>query len=90
MPDPKRLKIGDLVKFVALPDEWQAPNYHVHEESVEFMKVMIARRWPSRVCEIDDWGNPWISARIREEGEIRLHSWAIVEKTGWRLVRRRT
>lgn len=25
MPDPKTLKVGDKVKFVALPEEWSAP-----------------------------------------------------------------
>jgi hypothetical protein len=86
MPDPKRLKVGDRVRFVSLPDEWQDPKYFVHKESVDFMNVMISRSWPSRVYEIDEYGTPWIEARIRRKGRVEYHTWGIFERTGWRLV----
>lgn len=86
MPDPKQLNVGDRVKFVSMPEEWQAPGYCVHSESVEFMQVMISRRWPSRVYEIDEYGTPWIAARIRKDEHIEHHTWGIFEKTGWRLI----
>ena len=89
MPDPKKLKIGDKVKFVALPDEWNAPGYFVHDETVAFMKAMIARTWPSQVCRIDEDGYAWIQARMRHGDGIAHHEWGIFAKTGWRLVRQR-
>jgi len=89
MPDPKSLKVGDLVRFILLPQEWSRPRYFVHAESVAFMKKMIKRTWPSRVYGIDEYGQPWISARIRERGKIHHHTWAIFESTGWRRVNRR-
>ena len=89
MPDPKKLKVGDKVKFVSLPDEWRHPQAMVLKESVAFMKVMISRNWPSRVYKIDEYGVPWIKARLRRRGKPEHHWWAIVEKTGWRLVRKR-
>jgi len=89
MPDPKKLKVGDLVRFVSLPEEWKNPEYVVQEESIEFMKIMVSRKWPSRVHEVDEWGFPWIAARVKEKGRIVRHTWGILEKTGWRLVRRR-
>ncbi len=89
MPDPKKLKVGDRIRFVSLPDEWQDPAFTVHEDNIEFMKTMIRRRWPSRVCRIDEWGTPWIDARIRNEGESVCHSWGISEETGWRLAHKR-
>lgn len=89
MPDPKRLKVGDRVRFVCLPDEWDDPLQTVPPESVEFMKAMIARNGASRVCEVDEYGTPWICARIRRGGKVEHHSWGILEKTGWRKVQPR-
>jgi hypothetical protein len=90
MPDPKSLKVGDRVRFVAIPAEWSQPGFAVHAFDRSFMKQMIRRTWPSRVYEIDEYGQPWISARIREkDGKLHFHSWAIFESTGWRLVNRR-
>lgn len=90
MPDPTKLKLGDLVMFVALPEEWQRKTHFVPQESIVFMKKMIARKHPSRISEIDDSGYPWIKARIVERGKINYHSWLITEYTGWRLVQRRS
>ncbi len=87
MPNPKKLQVGDRVRFVCLPDEWDDPLRTVPLESVEFMEAMIARTWPSRICEVDEYGTPWICARIRKNGEIEYHCWGILEKTGWRKVR---
>jgi hypothetical protein len=86
--EPESLKVGDLVRFVAIPDEWLSPGCTVHAESIAFMKKMVRRSWPTRVSEIDEYGHPWIHARIRERGRMRHHSWAIMESTGWRLVKR--
>lgn len=86
MPDPKSLRVGDRVRFVDLPEEWSQPNYVVHENSVEFMKRLIMRTWPSRVREIDERGYPWVSVKLKVGDTYEHHSWAIVESTGWRLV----
>ena len=83
MSDPKKLKVGDRVKFVALPHEWSASGYTVHEESVAFMKALIARKRPSRVHRIDEDGYPWIEARMKDGDRIAYHEWGIHENTGW-------
>lgn len=86
MPNPGSLKIGDYVRFVALPDEWSSPGYVVPAYTLAFMKVMIGRRWASRVYEVDELG-PWIMARVRQRGKLRYHCWLISESTGWRVVK---
>jgi hypothetical protein len=89
MPDPRALKVGDRVRFVSLPDEWRAPGFTVQRDDTQFMKTMIRRSWPSRVFRIDEYGTPWIAARIRRKGRVEYHMWGISEKTGWRLVCKR-
>jgi hypothetical protein len=90
MPDPKRLKVGDRVRFIALPEEWQIPNRCIPRDSITFMRRMIRRRYPSRVARISDEGYPWIDAQMVQRGKKHYHSWLITESTGWRLVRRRS
>lgn len=89
MPDPKQLKVGDRVRFVSLPDEWEDPESTILPDSIEFMNVMIARLWPSRVYEVDECGTPWIAAQIRQGDQIEHHRWGITEESGWRLVKPR-
>lgn len=89
VPNLRKLKVGDYVRFTALPDEWNRPGYTLHRDSLLFMKTMIRRRFPSRVYEIDEYGTPWIAARIRRGGRVEHHTWGIFELTGWRRVRHR-
>jgi|GEM_PF-4824593 len=89
MPDPLQLKVGNLVRFVSIPEEWARPGYHVPRDVIQFMKRMIRRKWPSRVQGLDDSGYPWIHAMIRQRGKRYWHTWLITESTGWRKVRRR-
>jgi hypothetical protein len=89
MPSPRRLRVGDRVRFVSLPEEWNAPGYTIHKSSVEFMKRMIRRGRSCRIAFIEG-GGPWIVARLRcKDGRREYHQWRIIEKTGWRLVEKR-
>lgn len=90
MPNPKTLKVDDLVQFVGLPESWSLPGIGVHADSRRFMKKLIRRSWPSRIYKVDSDGYPWIRAVIHERGRRHYHSWMITESTGWRLVKRRT
>lgn len=86
MPDPRELKVGDRVRFVAIPDEWSQTNFQAPFEDRLFMKAMINRKFGSRVCGIDEQGFPWIQARFQVRGIWVWHSWTITETTGWRKV----
>ncbi len=91
MPDPRELRVGDRIRFVSLPEEWKNPDYHVRQESVDFMKLLISRRRSCRVAGIEEDGYPWINARVRlEDGTIEHHGWGVYEATGWRKVQRRS
>jgi hypothetical protein len=60
MPSPDTLKVGDRVRFIALPDEWNEPSYGIHPDSISFMKRMLKRATPVRVTMIDEFGTPWL------------------------------
>jgi hypothetical protein len=89
MSDPQSLQVNDYVRFTAFPEEWGRPGYVLHAECKQFMKTMVRRRFPSRVYEIDEFGTPWIAARLRRRGRIEHHTWGIFEATGWRKVQRK-
>ena len=89
MPDPRDLKVGDRVRFVALPEEWSQPNCFVHDDDRAFMEAMINRRFSSRVYKIDEYGIPLISARLKVGDRYEWHTWGIFETTGWRKVQKR-
>ena len=89
MPDPKTLKVGDLIRFTELPAEWSQKGFTIHSDTIRFMKKMIRRTWPSRVCMIDEYGQPWIEAVTIERGKRHYHSYGIFETTGWRRVQSR-
>lgn len=87
MPDPRSLQIGDRIRFLALPDEWRQPGCTVHRESRAFMKLLISRRRIVTISSRDDYGQPWFQVRLRADGRMHEHSWAVMETTGWRKVR---
>jgi hypothetical protein len=90
MPNPQSLKVGDLIRFISIPEEWSRPGYWVPASSRAFMKAMIKRGRPARVYKIDESGQPWIRARLRQRGMVGYHSWSVFESTGWRLINRRS
>ncbi|MCA9322294.1 MAG: hypothetical protein KDB53_16250 [Planctomycetes bacterium] len=84
MPDPRELRVGDRVRFVSLPTEWESPTYSIQADSVKFMRTLIARNYSQRISEIDEHGFPAICATIRDrKGQVSSHWWLIVETTGW-------
>ena len=86
MPNPYTLKVGDRIRFVSLPEEWNEPGHGIHRDSFSFMKRMLKRTVPVRVTMIDENGTPWIDAVTIERGKRHYHSWAITEETGWRKI----
>ncbi|MBL8852116.1 MAG: hypothetical protein JNG89_20755 [Planctomycetaceae bacterium] len=89
MPDPQTLKVGDRIRFTELPEEWSRKDSTTPADTIRFMKKMIRRSNPSRGCEIDEYGQPWIHAFTVERGRRQFHSYAIFELTGWRRVIKR-
>ena len=83
MPDPKLLKVGDRIKYVTRPLEWIDPKFKVCEDDKKFLDAIIKRGYWQRIYEIDEYGNPWIEIRLKVDGKVQLHTWAIFEDSGW-------
>jgi hypothetical protein len=89
MPAPKTLRVGDKIRFIKRPDEWERPDYYVHTDDRLFMDKLIKRGYPARIFMIDEYGTPWVRVRLQVRNASEHHTWAIMEKTGWVLVLRK-
>src|SRR5437763_16962149 len=58
--------LGDRIRLVAEPPEWQRPGYHLPSCTRRLWLLLIARRRSLRVCEVDEWGAPWLCCRFRK------------------------
>ena len=83
MPDPKLLKIGDKIKFISVPLEWNYPDYRVFPESKEFMDDLINQGEIVVINRIDEYNNPWFEVVIVRGNSKGENSWAVFESSGW-------
>src|SRR5437660_3280918 len=63
----RKLRVGDRIRLVRLPSEFNQPGYYLHRETRQVYKRLIERRRPLRVYKIDEWGLPWIRCRFRRK-----------------------
>ncbi len=74
----RRLKVGDHIRIVHLPDEFARVGYQIHRDTLSAYRRVIERRRPLRVYEIDDWGLPWVHFRLRRKnGRWEFHYLAV-------------
>ncbi len=79
----QELRVGDRLRPVAAPPEWQQPGYLLPAETAELWRVLVARRRPLRVYEVDACGAPRVKCRIRTDtGGWEYHFLAITHG-GW-------
>jgi len=84
------LRVGDRIRLVAEPPEWQRPGYQLPPCTLRLWRRLIARGRPLRVFEVDKWGAPWVRCRFRRpDGSWGHHFLAIVE-SGWVRVKPRS
>lgn len=85
----RQLRIGDQIRIVRMPSDFSKPGYYVHRETRRLYKRLIERRRPVRVCEIDEWGTPWISCRFRMKNGRWEHHFLAVDDDSWERVKHR-
>ena len=82
------LKVGDHVRLVHFPTEYLRPGA-LFPETRRFYKYLLERKRPVKVCEIDDWGLPWIACQCRDGKGRMEHHWLLIgTESGWVKVKR--
>lgn len=70
----RRIRIGDMVRIVGVPDlSGMSPG--PHSESLPVFEHLVGRY--KRVTEFDEYGCAWFFFRIRSDPEGQYHSVAI-------------
>lgn len=84
------LRIGDRIRIIDVPGKG-IPNYTIHPETVRVYKKLVKRNRSLRICEIDEYGQPWYHCRFRNRmGQIEYHSLNIMtDDTNWVPVKKR-
>ncbi len=83
------LRIGDRVRIVRFPAEWNQPGYYLHPATRRLYKQLIERRRAVRVCQIDDWGLPYIRCQFRRRNGKWEYHWLSINDDSWVRVQRR-
>jgi hypothetical protein len=79
----KDLRVGDRIRLVAMPPEWDAPGYHLPACTRNLVRRLIARRRPLRIYEVDDAGAPWVQCRFRLRSGQWDHHFLAITQGGW-------
>lgn len=82
------LRVGDRVRLVEMPAKYRL-GYNIHPETWRLYKRLLARGRSMRICEIDDWGMPWIRCRFRRKNGRWVHHGLGLDEMGWVLVEQR-
>jgi hypothetical protein len=77
----RTLRIGDRIRFLHMPKEWDHPGWFVPAETRRLFQRLVREKRPRRIAGIDDWGVPWIDLRPRRlrNGRVIHESLGIVE-----------
>lgn len=78
------LKVGDRIRIVKLP-------FKLPLDAVEAYNVLIARKRPVRICELDNDGRPRYSWRVKLPDGTWEHHWDTIfsEDDHWVPVKKR-
>lgn len=93
MPDIKKLKIGDKIRLLKVPEG------DIEQRKREIAKGIDNPGWTANTIEliiaqnpiveidtIDDFGRPWFICDITVNGELETHTLAMNEDDAWELV----
>jgi hypothetical protein len=68
---------------VADPPEWRRPGCHLPAETAALWRLLVTRRRPLRVYEVDEAGAPWVRCRVRTAGRGWEHHFLAITHGGW-------
>jgi hypothetical protein len=79
----QELRVGDRIRLVAEPPEWQRHGYQLPPCTRRLWLLLMARRRSLRVDEVDEWGAPWVRCRVRKAGGGWEHHHLAIVEGGW-------
>jgi hypothetical protein len=93
MPDRTKLKIGDRIRLLRVPEgDAEQRERELREGSedagwtADTIERIIAQDPVVTISSIDEHGMPWFEYELTSaSGEIEYHSLAIVEDESWRM-----
>jgi hypothetical protein len=72
-----------------MPSGADARGYTFHRDTRRLYQLLIDRRTPVRVFEVDEDNLPWIRCRFRLKDGRWEHHWLAINDDSWVRVRRR-
>ncbi len=81
------LRVGDRIRPVGDPPEWQQPGYHLPTGTRDLWRLLVGRRRAMRVYNVDEWGAPWVQCRVRLPGGGWRQHFLAITQGGWVRVR---
>jgi hypothetical protein len=92
--DWQTLRVGDRIRIVRFPSDWEKPNWHVGPSTRALYQKLIERKRSVRISRIDESGCPWIEGRYDKREQKRNGGWTHwslgMDDDSWVRVRRRT
>ena len=79
----QELRVGDRLRPVTAPPEWQQSGDHLPADTAELWRVLVARRRPLRVYEVDARGVPWVQCRVLSNNGGWEHHFLAITHGGW-------
>ncbi len=83
------LRVGDRIRIVRLPTEWNRKGYYVPPSTRRLYLQLIRRRRSVRVNRIDESALPWIACKFRSKDGSWQHHFLAVNDDSWVRVRTR-
>jgi hypothetical protein len=81
------LQVGDRIRIVRVPGQ-NIPGYYLHKDTKRVYEILAAKRRIARVCQIDEWGLPWIACRLKSRRGKWEYHWLAVNDDSWEFIAR--
>ena len=91
MPDPSKLKPGDRIRLLAVPElDLLQREREIRDGlddagwTADTLERILAQDPVVVISQIDEYGQPWFEYDLKDDsGEIEEHSIAIMEEASW-------
>jgi hypothetical protein len=86
----RQLRVGDRIRIVRMPSEWALDGYVLPPDTRRLYRLLIARKRPLRIYDIDESGLPWVKCQFRtRNGRWEYHYLAVNDDSWLRVKSRR-